>query len=169
MPFTSFLYEVVTEHHHMPDPTLGIGAVGKKSIFWLSGAYHSYGRKTTQVNQYMRVDRAPYWKDGAIAVKVIRKGSLSRWSWNTQKCQGKLRNVRKVGVRAEKAREVNLGNEVQKGRQGPDHTGPSRLWWGLLILFSTGTVLSKGWIGHNLIYAKIPSGHCVGNELGVGS
>ena len=117
----------------------------------------------------MRVDRAPYWKHGAIAVKVVQKGSLSRWSWNTQKCQGKLRNVRKVGVRAEKAREVNLGNEVQKGRQGPDHTGPSRLWWGLLILFSTGTVLSKGWTGHNLVYAKIPSGHYVGNELGVGS
>ena len=32
----------------------------------------------TQVNQYMRVDRAPYWKDGAIAVKVVQKGSLSR-------------------------------------------------------------------------------------------
>ena len=29
VPFTSFLYEVLTEHHHMPDPTLGIGAAGK--------------------------------------------------------------------------------------------------------------------------------------------
>lgn len=54
----------------MPDPTLGIGAAGE--------VYHSCPRKATHINLCMRADRAPYWKDGAIAVKVLRKGSLSK-------------------------------------------------------------------------------------------
>jgi len=33
----------------------------------------------------MRADRAPYWKDGAIAVKVVRKGSPSRGDLGTHR------------------------------------------------------------------------------------
>lgn len=36
------------------------------------------------INLRMRADRAPYWKDGAIAVKVL-KGSLSRGDLGTHR------------------------------------------------------------------------------------